>query len=99
MKRMNLIGQKFGRLTVIESAGVDGTRSKFLCQCECGEYKITHGQSLKNGNCKSCGCLQVEQCRARASDGGKANAEIIRGKMTRRVAAIDLENCMKGWRA
>lgn len=30
------------------------------CKCECGNYKDTISKSLKNGDVKSCGCLQKE---------------------------------------
>lgn len=55
----NLIGQKFGRLTVISfSDKKDGTRNKwYLCQCECGNKTDAIGIKLKIGHKKSCGCL------------------------------------------
>lgn len=58
---IDLSGQKFNRLTVVEQIG----RSKdgkviWLCKCECGKYcKATTG-GLKSGNNKSCGCLRKE---------------------------------------
>lgn len=55
-KLIDLTGQKFGKLTVIEYVG----DSKWLCRCECGDYKIVRGKSLRNGSCKSCGCLIKE---------------------------------------
>lgn len=60
-KFRDLTGLKFGRLTVVEQAGRD-KYSKILwrCQCDCGNEKVTHGRSLINGNCKSCGCLNLD---------------------------------------
>lgn len=59
----DLVGYKFGRLTVIKKVGKD-KNSKYLweCICDCGnkESIIVIGQNLKNGNTKSCGCLQKE---------------------------------------
>jgi hypothetical protein len=58
MHRSNLIGQKFGRLTVLSRAGVtDSRRAKWLCRCECGNTATATTDVLRNGHTKSCGCL------------------------------------------
>lgn len=51
----DLIGQKFGRLTVLKRSG-----KGWMCQCECGGSTITTTTHLKTGHTKSCGCLQKE---------------------------------------
>ena len=54
----NLIGQKFGKLTVLERAenATDG-HAQWKCQCDCGnENFITTAAHLVTGNTKSCGC-------------------------------------------
>lgn len=58
MNKSNLIGQKFGKLTVIAD---DGTRNKnqrimWLCRCGCGNTTHANGSELKSGHTKSCGC-------------------------------------------
>jgi hypothetical protein len=54
-----IAGQKFGRYTVKEFAGLDKSRkSKWLCVCDCGNEKVVLAQSLKAGLTKSCGCIQ-----------------------------------------
>lgn len=58
--KINLIGQQFGRLTVIEPAENKGKRTQWLCKCECGNIKICLTDSLRSGRCKSCGCLRKE---------------------------------------
>lgn len=55
--RLNLIGEKFGRLTVQEWAG----NGKWKCLCECGNTILVQTDNLKSGNTKSCGCYQKEQ--------------------------------------
>lgn len=60
-KFQDLTGQKFGRLTVIKR--VENTKNKdtlWLCKCDCGGETITRITNLKNGNTKSCGCLNKE---------------------------------------
>lgn len=52
------IGDIFNNLTILER--LENTKnglSKFKCKCTCGNEKITTGVSLRNGSCKSCGCL------------------------------------------
>jgi len=61
-----LIGQKFGRWTVIKEIG----RNKrgcalWLCHCDCGAYGKQITSVLKNGASKSCGCLAKDSARAR----------------------------------
>lgn len=52
-KFVDLTGKKFGRLTVIKRVG----RAKWVCRCECGNYKEVITSKLVKGRCKSCGCL------------------------------------------
>lgn len=60
-KRLDLIGQKFGRLTVLEDAGNNKRgNSLWKCQCECENIKIINSTSLITGKSKSCGCLKNE---------------------------------------
>lgn len=60
-KALDLIGQKFGRLTVIAKCNYQINKgSVWLCQCECGNTKEVSGKSLRAGTCKSCGCLKQE---------------------------------------
>ncbi|KKM98992.1 hypothetical protein LCGC14_1152420 [marine sediment metagenome] len=61
-KRIDLVGQKFGRLVVLQFIDKNKWRSSFwLCRCDCGKEKIILGDSLKNGDTKSCGCLNIEK--------------------------------------
>lgn len=62
--RMQIAGQKFGRLTVLEFADMvkskRGSRSRWKCICECGNIAVVDGGSLRSGNTSSCGCLHLE---------------------------------------
>lgn len=71
---IDLTGQRFGRLTVIERVDMpvkkgQRKRIKWLCECDCGNTKIIDADSLKNGRTKSCGCLSREN----SSINGKHN--------------------------
>ena len=58
----NEVGNKYGKLTVIEYAGRNtGTQNGgalWKCLCECGNYCIVSGSCLRGGNTSSCGCLK-----------------------------------------
>ena len=69
MRRLiDLTGQRFGRLTVIERSNIkkDRTAAVWKCQCDCGNTKIIAGRSLRSGNTASCGCL-MRDINAKAS--------------------------------
>ena len=51
----DLIGQKFGKLTVISL--VSTSPRKYLCYCECGGQAIVQPGNLKDGHTQSCGCI------------------------------------------
>lgn len=60
---VDLTGQKFGKLTVVEYAGAHLTPSGqkkrlWKCSCDCGGSITVHGSSLKNGNTVSCWCVR-----------------------------------------
>ena len=60
----NLIGKKFGKLTVIEEVTSNiKYRRAWRCKCECGNTKdiIVSTGGLKSGHTQSCGCLQRER--------------------------------------
>lgn len=70
--RKNLIGQKFGRLTVIDYAEDHVSSSGYhtimwKCRCECGAELTVRGKCLTQGVTKSCGCYQKEGVSQRAS--------------------------------
>lgn len=57
-----MIGKKYGRLTVLDNAGLDKTGHRLLkCQCDCGNTVIVYQQSLRSGIQVSCGCFKQEQ--------------------------------------
>lgn len=55
------VGNRYGKLTVIEEAGSDKNgKTKWLCQCDCGNLTIVTGNSLRTGGVISCGCAKHE---------------------------------------
>ena len=72
MKRIELTGQKFGKLTVTGYAGAN----QWSVRCDCGTEKTVAGAALRGGHTKSCGCAQREWCssslaRIKRSDTGR----------------------------
>lgn len=58
-KRLNIVGNVYGNLTVLSTAGTDNRhQSLWLCACTCGNRITVHGRNLQNCNTRSCGCLQ-----------------------------------------
>ena len=55
--KIDLTGQKFGRLTVLEDVGRKNRGVIWRCLCECGTIKDIKSGSLQSGATKSCGCL------------------------------------------
>lgn len=86
-KFVDLTGQKFGRLTVVERAENKGKRTAWLCKCDCGNYLKVKGSSLKNGYTKSCGCLKKEMILLRNTTHGESKTRLYRiwNKMKQRT--------------
>lgn len=61
MRTVFEVGQKYGRLTIVEKQGYDKNSNRlYCCECECGKKITVRGNSLSSGNTKSCGCLSRE---------------------------------------
>lgn len=66
-KKLNLVGQVFGRLTVI----AEGERNpkypnqrNWRCRCSCGNVVYGRSARLRSGHTQSCGCLHTEHMEA-----------------------------------
>ncbi len=60
-KPLNLTGQVFYKLTVIDKAGKDKRGNiRWNCICSCGKKTIVLANNLRCGNSKSCGCFIKE---------------------------------------
>ena len=62
MSKINdLTGIRFGRLVVKRQDGRSNKgQVRWLCQCDCGNTKTVDAYSLRSGNTRSCGCLEIE---------------------------------------
>ena len=67
--KKNLIGQKFGKLTVIKETNkrIDG-KIVWKCKCDCGNTFYTNTSRLTSGNTRSCGCLSKTSPKIKIGD-------------------------------
>ena len=69
MVKIDMIGKRFGNLTVISQAeSIESCRPRWLCHCDCGNNRIVRGVSLRRGDTKSCGCLKIEHAKTLSND-------------------------------
>lgn len=59
---INILGQRFGYITVIESAG-KSAKGEYLwkCKCDCGSISVKSGGNIRNGKMCSHGCTMETQ--------------------------------------
>ena len=68
----NLVGKKFGRLTVISRFGyAPNGRILWMCACTCKKRFTVTGHDLLSGNTKSCGCYKLDALAARVTKHGQ----------------------------
>lgn len=63
----NIIGNKYGRWTVVSFSHKAQRGCSWNCICDCGNGKIVNEGVLRNGKSKSCGCLKKEKSIERLS--------------------------------
>ena len=82
MKRVDMTGEKIGRLTVLrlalpeERPNTLNTGAYWYCQCDCGNTVIVSREHLRTKHTISCGCLRKEQ----AKINGQKRAPDLSGK-------------------
>ncbi len=77
----NLVGQRFGRLTVIspisqpkKSKTNANRKTRWWCECDCGTKKTVLQASLYSGKSKSCGCYKSETLTEYSTTHGMSNS-------------------------
>lgn len=58
--KVDLVGKKYGKLTVLEATNERTPKGNQIwkCLCDCGNVTYVSTNHLQTGNTKSCGCLQ-----------------------------------------
>ena len=71
-KRIDLTGQRFGRLVVVsynEEISKQKKRNYWNCKCDCGNEKVIRGDHLSGkNNTQSCGCYNIEKTKEKWQD-------------------------------
>ena len=104
-KRLDLTGQRFGKITVVRPAENIGTKTAWVCRCDCGQETVVKTCHLRDGHAKSCGCDGGPQCaRMHLTHVDGTCVEILRSKTIRRnnksgVTGVDRVPRDRVWRA
>lgn len=76
-KVLNIVGQRFEKLMVLEKVVKDNSiHSFFLCRCDCGEEKVIRGKDLTAGKVKSCGNHTVESIKKANTTHGDSKSRL-----------------------
>lgn len=63
-RRKDFTGMRFGKLTVIKfhhsQNTTNGTKSFWVCRCDCGKEVVVRTDCFTSGNTRSCGCLHKD---------------------------------------
>lgn len=107
-KKLDLTGQRYGHLTVLGPAENIGTRTAWLCRCDCGREAVIKTSRLRSGHASNCGCLDPES----SLNGGLKGltyidgtcVEMLQAKTVRRnntsgVPGVDWRTQKQRWRA
>jgi hypothetical protein len=85
-KNLDMVGKRFGRLTVLErdmsKPSGRGYSSYWVCKCDCGKIKTISQSCLSQGKTKSCGCLRSEKV-------SKKNTLNLTGKRYGKLIALE----------
>lgn len=74
-----IIGEKFGRLTVLGYAGkTKSGHSLVRCMCDCGTEKIVSRSNLVTGNTTSCGCFRSKYVSEHKRTHGETRTRLYR---------------------
>lgn len=60
MRRLELVGKRFGQLTVTALEEVRNQNTVWRCRCDCGRDHVARARVLMSGKTKTCGCSRGE---------------------------------------
>lgn len=80
-KRQDLVGKRFGRLTVLEYSHSKKYKNQttvyWKCLCDCGNECVVSAQKLRSGHTKSCGCYRSEIAKRHEDLTGKRFGRLV----------------------
>lgn len=78
---IDLTGQKYGRLTVLDR-GPDRVRKsgrkivQWNCICDCGNKIVVSASDLRSGHTQSCGCYMIDRIKEANTRHGKTDSRL-----------------------
>jgi hypothetical protein len=66
MKRLDVLGHRYGRMVILADAPKRGANRMVLCRCDCGTEKVANLNGLRTGLVESCGCFHRERLKAQS---------------------------------
>lgn len=103
-KKLDLMGQRYGNLTVIAPAENIGTCTAWHCRCDCGRETVVKTKHLRSGRTVSCGCIGPKKGLASLTYVDGTCVEMIRSRTIRSnntsgVPGVDWLTGKQRWRA
>lgn len=90
---IDITGERFGRLVVDSFAYTKNNRAYWNCICDCGTHCVKMGKYLRNGDTKSCGCLNIDRVKEMGLSNIKRNKyEILDDGKTVKVYFNNTDN-------
>ena len=74
----NLVGQRFGKLTILAYAPKRNKRTRIVCQCDCGKIVTVDQSNVLAGHTTACGCANVPATKAANTKHGMNDSTIYR---------------------
>lgn len=79
MKKIDLTGKKFGKLTAVSQVGINKSgNALWLCKCDCGGETVAINSNLTRGNSTSCGCISREKTIIRNTKYSHSNHQLYK---------------------
>lgn len=91
----NLSNQKFGLLTALYRTENRGTRTVWVCKCQCGTIKPIPAQDLLQHKTISCGCQNREKAKTRMQEYNANNRTIKIGDKFGMLEVVEYEGLRK----
>lgn len=85
----DLRGQKYGTLTPLYRTENKGTRTMWVCQCDCGEIKPIAQQYFTQKENPSCGCINRKKASERMSTFNESNKSVQIGNKYGKLTVIN----------
>lgn len=83
-RKLDLTGQRFGKLTVLGPAENIGAQTAWKCRCDCGRETVVATKRLRAGRTVSCGCVYSKSIGKRLTYVDGTCVEMLRAKTVRR---------------